>query len=356
MRIQSVEIRRVRLPLATPYVLSYSVLRQFDVVYLRFESECGRVALAEAVALPGYGAETADQIEISLQVFFADAHLRDTEAIAASALARFPAGSFAGSAVITALEILGGFPLPDDIRFPALAAISTEAPEVMIRKATDLREQGYRTLKVKVGGGEPDMDIDGACALLSALAGEVRLRFDANQGYDLEQARRFCDAVAEADQAGRVDYLEQPLPTAEWDHVRTLADESAVPIMLDESIVEAVHIERAVDCGVDFVKLKLCKCGGPQGVLALAKTAVEKGLRVVFGNGVASDVGCLIEAGIVAAAPARFYGAFEGVGLARQEAPYLQNAPRIDHGDFVWTKPDEGRVWAEATRQTPESL
>lgn len=95
-----------------------------------------------------------------------------------------------------------------------------------------LWEQGYRTFKWKIGLGEEAMELKQLEDLLSALPSDAKLRLDANENLTLDQAKRWiahCDPL-------RVEFLEQPLPTDQKDHLQALAAESPIPIALDESV------------------------------------------------------------------------------------------------------------------------
>src|SRR5262249_32190821 len=67
-----------------------------------------------------------------------------------------------------------------------------------------------------------------------------------------------------------------------------------VPLMLDESIVDAGDVFRAAGCA-DYIKLKLAKNGSPARLLELIRQAREIGLKVILGNGVQGMIGCWLE-------------------------------------------------------------
>jgi L-alanine-DL-glutamate epimerase-like enolase superfamily enzyme len=141
-----------------------------------------------------------------------------------------------------------------------------------------------------------------------------------------------------------VELVEQPLARANWLGFSYLAARTNhVPFVLDESIVLDADIERAARAGADCVKLKLFKHRGVRRLLSLAERARELGMCTVLGNGVASDIGNLIEAaafiqsGLIA-------GAFEGNGFAKLPHPLLKHPPRIASGQMIWDHPAEQRL------------
>src|SRR5262249_16297411 len=74
-----------------------------------------------------------------------------------------------------------------------------------------LCEEGYRTLKVKVGF-DPPKDAARVAAIQRSIPANVQLRLDANQGYSPEQARDFLDRLDPA----AIELFEPAFPRARW--------------------------------------------------------------------------------------------------------------------------------------------
>ena len=87
------------------------------------------------------------------------------------------------------------------------------------------------TLKWKVAAAEPALEWRLLSQLLKRLPQKVRLRLDANGGWDRATADRWADAV-EGDP--RLDWLEQPLAADDLEGLSRLGER--VPVALDESL------------------------------------------------------------------------------------------------------------------------
>lgn len=87
------------------------------------------------------------------------------------------------------------------------------------------------TLKWKVAAAEPALEWRLLSQLLKRLPAKVRLRLDANGGWDRATADRWADAV-EGDP--RLDWLEQPLAADDLEGLSRLGER--VPVALDESL------------------------------------------------------------------------------------------------------------------------
>lgn len=82
----------------------------------------------------------------------------------------------------------------------------------------------------------------------------------------------------------------------DWEALETVAKVTQVPLMLDESIYSVTDIERAARIGASFVKLKLMKFVSLDRLERGLALIHDLGMEPVLGNGVASDIGCWMEA------------------------------------------------------------
>lgn len=329
-------IARVRtglaaVPLRSPYALSFVTLESFPVRLVECTSDTGDTGLGEAVALPGYGSETDDDVARALCELAP--RLVGLEAKDAIECARrdTAAGPFARSAVISAIEdAIEASPPSGSVEWPQVGILTAGDPAACVEKAASL--DGFTTIKVKVGR---DLESDTASARALLRDGpDARYRFDANQAYTEDEAARFLDALGDHP---AVELVEQPLGIDQWAAFERLAARAGVPLMLDESILGETDIDRAASAGADLIKLKLCKVPGRHRLLELARRAADLGLGVVLGNGVSGEIGNIHEALVWASAPGLFAGAGEANGFAKLEAPMLDNPPRMRGGSMCWT-------------------
>lgn len=341
VKIDRCEIYYCRIPLKSPYVLSFTTVEHLDIVVVRICLADGRSGAGEAVPLPGYTKDTIDSIKGALLPLVGGcAGLRVHEAV--ELLCRsIPGDVIALSAILTAVETaFDSFSLPPRIDIPLLAPVSASPfPQEVLKKTTRQINAGYRTIKLKIGRSLDD-DCKTASLLLNELPDGIRLRIDANQGYNLEQAMIFLDILRHP-RRHLVDFVEQPLPPDAWESFAHLKRQSGhVRLMLDESIVCDEDVEKAARAGADVVKLKLCKHRGLQGLKSMAKRAGELGMEVVLGNGVASDLGNIQEA-ILFQEGSLFVGASEGNGFEKLSRTILDNPPAVVNGRLQWN--NDGR-------------
>lgn len=290
-----VECHWLHLPLKVPYENALCRLESFDVMVIKLTDEAGRTGWGEACPVAGYSPETPAQAWRYCEATLHALPGKVPSAIATLLAKDLLAYPFVVSAIHEAMADLGRSTLlhgatPRPI--PLLGTVNTLNSEAASRMALELIDQGYTTLKVKVGY-DPEADALRVNKIAEVVAGEARLRVDANQGYDLAQAVRFARHVP----AEAIECFEQPVGADRWDLLEEIGRLRLLPLMLDESIYASADIERAAAMpGVEAVKLKMSKAGGPVGLAEQIELCRARGLDVVMGNGVASDLGCFHEA------------------------------------------------------------
>jgi muconate cycloisomerase len=179
---------------------------------------------------------------------------------------------------------------------PSSATIGINPPEVVRERVPEiLSRTGARALKIKLGAGTDADQAQYEAAREAAAPFGVRLRVDANGGWDLAVARRMLSWLAERG----CDYVEQPLPQGAEDELAALFTKRPLPIFADESCHLAVDVEKLAD-RVDGVNLKLMKTGGVTEALDLIDAARMRGLDLM--------IGCMGESSIAISAGAALSG------------------------------------------------
>ncbi len=152
--------------------------------------------------------------------------------------------------------------------------------------AADAAADGFCCVKVKVGAGQPAVDVDRVAAVRDAIGPGVALRVDANGAWDLETAIGVLAALSPYD----LELVEQPVASLE-DLGRTRR-RVGVPVAADEcvrDIDDARHLAR-IDAA-DAVVVKVQALGGVAAAMAVAAAA-----------GVPAIVSCLYETSVGIAA------------------------------------------------------
>jgi L-alanine-DL-glutamate epimerase-like enolase superfamily enzyme len=152
-------------------------------------------------------------------------------------------------------------------------------------------DAGFKSLKIKVGGSVAEAS-DRVAAVRDAVGTDMKLRMDANQRYDVQQAIELCHAVKSCD----MQLFEQPTPGEDLEGLARVRREGGVPIMADEAISDHQSLIRVIkaDCA-DFVKFGIKQAGGLLAATCMLATAEAAGLPVVLGHGFGLDLSTTAE-------------------------------------------------------------
>lgn len=105
----------------------------------------------------------------------------------------------------------------------------------------------------------PETDVEVAETVKARILPGGFVWADANQGFQLHNARR----VAQAFESIGVDMLEQPLPADQFEQMRSLRAHTAIPLAVDEAGVGPADFFRYAAAGlVDYLVIKVTRSGG----------------------------------------------------------------------------------------------
>ena len=301
MKITSVRLGRISVPLRTPFKTALRSVSSVEDVIVEIHTDCGAVGYGEAPPTGAITGDTTGAIIGAIQDHIAKTIIgRDVdelEPLLQSVQKCIVGNSSAKAAVDMALwdlygqlykipvyKLLGGGrkQIVTDI------TISVNDPDTMVSDSLKAVARGYDCLKMKVGVN-PELDVARLSAVRNAVGKDIVIRIDANQAWNAKQAVRILDQMRE--KGLDIEFVEQPVPAADLEGMRYVTRHASVPVLADESVFSPADALRIMQTGAaDFVNIKLMKCGGITNALRIASAAEVYGVECM--------IGCMLEAKI----------------------------------------------------------
>jgi o-succinylbenzoate synthase len=200
--------------------------------------------------------------------------------------------------------------------------LTAEEGRALALQAREAAEDGYRTVKVKVGRRSVQEDVDRVSAIRGALPATSRIRVDANGAWSEAEAE---DALSRMADLG-LELCEEPLAPGSWEGLARLSKRVPVALAADESL----HLPHALRWLLKRplpMKCWVCKpmvLGGLLPALRLSREAAVAGISVVVSSSLDGPVARLGCAHLASALP---NAEDSGLGLrflvAEKEPPAL---------------------------------
>ncbi len=296
MKLEAVELRRIRMPLVAPFETSFGVQTERDVLLLRAVTDRGE-GWGECVAgeEPTYSSEYVDGAQQVLIDHLLPRLLeRDITAAGLSTLLRPVHGHHMAKAAIEMAvldaelrargESFGKFfgAARDEVDCGVSVGIHPSIGELLKTVGAYL-DQGYRRIKLKI---KPGWDVEPVRAVRERF-GDVPLQVDANTAYSLSDAQE----LAKLDPFDLL-LIEQPLPEEQMLAHAKLAKKVRTPICLDESITSAHAAEDAIELGAcRVINIKPGRVGGYLEARRIHDLCQARGVPVWMGGMLETGIG-----------------------------------------------------------------
>ena len=179
---------------------------------------------------------------------------------------------------------------------------------------------GWPIYKIKLG---TDNDIEIVAELRKHT--DAVFRVDANCGWTVDDAIRYSHDLKELG----VEFIEQPLPADQRLDQKRLHNESALPLVADESCISEQDV---AECEGLFhgINIKLVKCGGLTPARRMIDDARQRGLKTMVGCMTESTVGISAIAQLL---PLLDYVDMDGAALLKQD---IATGVRVEKGKCIY--------------------
>jgi len=269
MKLEEVELRRVRMPLVAPFRAASGTQSVRDALLVRVVTpeaegwgEC--VAMAEPLYSPECVDGAAHVVEHHLlpRLFALDGLCANDVRPALAAVRGHPMAKAAVEMAVLDAELrargeslarhLGA--VRETVEAGVAVGLAASVPELLDEVAAHL-DQGYRRVKLKIA---PGWDVEPVRATRERFGDDLALQVDANGAYTLADAAHLA-----ALDPFHLLMIEQPLAEDQLLDSARLARLVRTPICLDESVVSARSAADAIALGAcAVVNVKAGRVGG----------------------------------------------------------------------------------------------
>ena len=293
MKIESVEIYQLRIPLTEPFVISLGPQYDADNILVVIRTDAGIRGFGECAPYMSINGESMDTcyivgqylaktlkgmnslsiaecIEAMDKIIYANNSIKSAFDMALYDIAAQDAG-------VPLYKFLGG--KKNKIIFTDMTVGLGEV-DAMAASALKFKQQGFPAIKVKLGEST-EKDVARIKAIRDAVGYDIPLRIDANQGWDVPTAVATLNALAAFD----IEHCEEPIARWNFMALPELRKQSPIKIMSDETCCDHHDAERLASIkACDYFNIKLGKSGGIFNALKIIEVAKKNNIKLQVGS------------------------------------------------------------------------
>ena len=313
MKVSKTEIYKYSIPMV-PFTIATGTMEYAQNIFIRIHTDAGITGVGECSAFPMITGETqATCFEMAKD--FASLWKNKNALSIEERMNELHAFAAYNNTVKSAFDMAlhdisaqhANLPLYKFLGVDNIKKLNTDLtvginpPPQMAEQAKQFVEQGVRILKIKLGKNAKE-DVQRIELINEAVGKEIKLRIDANQGWNYNDAVYVLTALKNYN----IEFCEQPLHKNDDSLLPQLRKISPVKIMADESVFnhyDAIKLIEADAC--DYVNIKFAKSSGILEAKKINTICEEKNIACMMGG--------MLESRVALTAFAHFATAFNNV-------------------------------------------
>lgn len=312
MKIDRIEIGEVSIPLQTPSRTASRTIEAVNDILIRIVTDNGTAGYGGAPPTALITGETKASIREAIMHYIAPSiigmEIFDIDTIMRKVQASIVNNTSAKAAVDMAVydlyakalgqplyKVLGGAKR----KIETSRIIGENPVDEMVRDSLEAVQNGYSILKVPAGKTGRN-DAEDLLAIRKAVGPDIRIRIEANQGWNPQEAVRIINLME--DSGVKVELVEQPVKAHDLAGLKFVAQHVQTPIAADESVFsakDAIHIIQTQSA--DLINIKLMNTGGIHEALKICTVAETYGVDCMIGCSLESKLSVSAAAHLAAA-------------------------------------------------------
>lgn len=326
MIIKKIELAEISVPLVTPFKTALRTVDSIHDIIVKITADSGETGFGEAPPTAVITGDTLGSVRCAIEDFIAPAiigmDITDIDGIMNRMSKSIQKNTSAKAAVDMAIydlfskhcglplyKLLGG----SKNEIETDLTISVNPVEKMVADSVNAVKHGFNILKIKVGKN-PQQDIISIKEIRNAVGENIKLRLDANQGWNAKEAVRIITALENS--GIELDLLEQPVKAHDIAGMRYVTANVETPVLADESVFSAEDAVNIIQThAADLINIKLMKTGGIYEALKICSIAEIYNVECM--------IGCMLESKIAVSAAAHLAAAKGIITRADLDGPSL---------------------------------
>ena len=293
MKIVAVRSYLRNMALTKPYTIAYNTFSDVSLAFFEVELENGMIGYGSGSPAEDVVGETTQQTAANLQTPFVQnlvgRDIRHFQQIIFEAIQHFPHLPGTQAAIDIALHDAFGKLIGVSVAsfygrkinaLPTSVTIGIKSVAEALEEAAGYKAMGFKILKVKTGL-DVNEDIERVVKLKEQFGNHFKIRVDANQGYQIQDLKKFIDATKDKD----LELIEQPMPVGTEKDLLSLSWSDRKLLAADESLKDPQAALQLASNEKPFgiYNIKLMKCGGLVGALGIANIANNADIDLFWG-------------------------------------------------------------------------
>ncbi len=351
MRIERIRLSRIRVPLRYAYLSSRGIRRHYLKTVVQLITDTGLVGLGETdgsdtvfprvcdIAASLLGEDPLSLCKVDCAVSATEHSSKPVEDRIAFGGVEMACWDIAGkhhdkpvchllgghhrSQVEMVCELSAG-PFPSNAKAETIDSFFEDTKNIdQVAEAaeTEVRRAGYRALKLKSIGRDPDWDFRAMSALRESLGQEFHLRHDPNAAYAQDDALNLCRRM---DALG-LQWFEDP--TSTMSGMRRVKAGVLTPVATNMCVIDFEQLEQAIGIdAVDVIGIDAFHWGGLSNARNAIAGCEANGLKVFFH--------CFFDLGITTAAMLQLAASVRELPHGMDTCLYLQDSDVVTGGAF----------------------
>ena len=292
MKITEIKVFSKNLALTKPYTIAYKTITDVENVFLLITLENGIIGIGAANPDPQVVGESPTDVLQNSQLDYFQKFIGKSIKLFRSMIyeigVTFP--NKPGTLVLWDIALHDAFAKYMNMpvaaiygqhiySLPTSVTIGIMDVNNTVKEATEYVKLGFNVLKIKTGQ-EVDLDIERIVKVNEQFK-NIKIRVDANQGYEINDLKKFINATKELG----LEIIEQPLLVGREKKLEEIEEVFRTILVADESLKNSQSaIEfTAPPQPYGIFNIKLMKCGGILAALEIATIAKAASINLFWG-------------------------------------------------------------------------